>query len=76
LFKKRHAFTKFSPLPNRIQLSSRKEEREIGQQGGFVLLVRWLRKKAKTSSKQQFIDTPLVGSHTHLINQNASILDH
>lgn len=41
----------------------------------LVLLVRWLRKKAKTSSMNQFIDTSLVGSHTPVINQNASILD-
>ncbi|MGG3467591.1 hypothetical protein ABES02_08940 [Neobacillus pocheonensis] len=41
----------------------------------LVLLVRWLRKKAKTSSMNQFIDTSLVGSHTPVINQNAAILD-
>ena len=41
----------------------------------LVLLVRWLRKKAKTSSMNQFIDTSLVGSHTPIVNQNASILD-
>lgn len=40
----------------------------------LVLLVRWLRKKAKTSSMKQFIDTSLVGSHTQVINQNANIL--
>ena len=38
-------------------------------------LMRWLRKKAKASSMKQFIDTPLVGSHTPVITQNASILD-
>jgi hypothetical protein len=41
----------------------------------LVLLVRWLRRKAKNSSMQQFINTPIVGSHTPVINQNASILD-
>ncbi|MGG1675640.1 hypothetical protein ACIFOT_07795 [Neobacillus sp. NRS-1170] len=41
----------------------------------LALLVRWLRKKAKTSSMKQFIDTSIVGSHTPVINQNAAILD-
>src|SRR3954454_20933986 len=41
----------------------------------LVLLVRWLRKRAKTSSMNQFIDTSLVSSHTPVMNQNASILD-
>ncbi|WP_223594465.1 hypothetical protein [Neobacillus bataviensis] len=41
----------------------------------LVLLVRWLRKKAKTSSMKQFIDTSIVGSHTPVMNQNAAILD-
>ena len=149
---KRFPFTKFSPFSIRMQVSSRKEEREMnskmkkgvfwgviiaamilvvnvlhsllgghgdfdegrhghgvmgqqgemGQRGGFqghqfmngphhaggfpwlglliglavvFFLVRWLRKKAKTSSMKQFIDTPLVGSHTPVINQNASLLD-
>ncbi|MDQ0201893.1 hypothetical protein [Neobacillus ginsengisoli] len=40
-----------------------------------VLLVRWLRRKAKASSMQQFIETPLISSHTPVINQNARILD-
>ena len=40
-----------------------------------VLVVRWLRRKAKASSMQQLIETPLVGSHTPVSNQNASILD-
>ncbi|MBT2655174.1 hypothetical protein J7E81_07950 [Bacillus sp. ISL-18] len=41
----------------------------------LVLLVRWLRKKAKASSMKQFIDTSLAGSHIPVTNQNASILD-
>lgn len=41
----------------------------------LFFLVRWLRKKAKTSSMEQFIDTPIVNSHISVINQNASILD-
>lgn len=41
----------------------------------LVLLVRWLRKKAKASSMKQFIDTSLVGSHIPVTNQNANILD-
>ncbi|MCM3729662.1 hypothetical protein M3226_29230 [Neobacillus cucumis] len=41
----------------------------------LVLLVRWLRKKSKTSSMQQFIDTSLAGSHIPVTNQNATILD-
>ncbi|WP_160725258.1 hypothetical protein [Bacillus sp. USDA818B3_A] len=41
----------------------------------LVLLVRWLRKKSKASSMQQFIDTSLVGSHIPVTNQNANILD-
>ncbi|ULT56603.1 hypothetical protein L1999_26800 [Neobacillus drentensis] len=41
----------------------------------LVLLVRWLRKKSKTSSMQQFIDTSLAGSHIPVTNQNAAILD-
>ncbi|MBM7654506.1 hypothetical protein [Neobacillus cucumis] len=57
------------------------------QEGGFpwlfliiglavlVLLVRWLNKKSKTSSMQQFIDTSLTGSHIPVTNQNANILD-
>jgi hypothetical protein len=148
-FKNRIPFTKFSLFSIRLQVSSRKEEREMntkvkkgvfwgviiaamilvvnvlhyllgghsayaegrhghgpgemGQRGGgfeghqfmngphhdggfpwiglliglalLFFLVRWLRKKAKTSSMNQFIDTPLVGSHTPIINQNASMLD-
>jgi hypothetical protein len=41
----------------------------------LVLLVRWLRKKSKTSSMQQFIDTSLSGSHLPVTNQNAAVLD-
>ena len=41
----------------------------------LVLLVRWLRKKSKSSSMQQFIDTSLAGSHIPVTNQNATILD-
>jgi hypothetical protein len=40
-----------------------------------VLLMRWLRRKAKASSMHQFIETPLMSSHTPVINHNASILD-
>ncbi|WP_462413098.1 hypothetical protein [Neobacillus sp. Marseille-QA0830] len=40
-----------------------------------VLIVRWLRKKAKQGSMQQFIDTFIMSSHTPVINQNANILD-
>ena len=41
----------------------------------LVLLIRWLRKKSKASSMQQFIDTSLAGSHIPVTNQNANILD-
>ncbi|NHC41924.1 hypothetical protein G6549_18385 [Bacillus sp. MM2020_1] len=41
----------------------------------LFLIVRWLRKKSKASSVQQFIDTSVVGSHIPVTNQNASILD-
>jgi H+/Cl- antiporter ClcA len=40
-----------------------------------VLIVRWVRRKAKNSAMQQFIDTPVVGSHIPIVNQNASMLD-
>ena len=40
-----------------------------------VLLVKWLRKKSKASSMQQFIDTSLAGSHIPVTNQNANVLD-
>ncbi|MDQ0973950.1 H+/Cl- antiporter ClcA [Neobacillus niacini] len=41
----------------------------------LVLIVKWVRRKAKNSAMQQFIDTPVVGSHIPIINQNASMLD-
>lgn len=41
----------------------------------LVLIVRWVRRKAKNTAMQQFIDTPVVGSHIPVINQNANILD-
>src|SRR3954452_8073346 len=41
----------------------------------LLLLVKWLKKKSKTSSMQQFIDTSLVGSHIPVTNQNANVLD-
>jgi H+/Cl- antiporter ClcA len=41
----------------------------------LVLLVRWLRKKSKASSMQQFIDTSLAGSHIPVTNKNANVLD-
>lgn len=41
----------------------------------LVLLVRWVRKKSRTSSMQQLIETPVSGSHIPVVNQNASILD-
>jgi H+/Cl- antiporter ClcA len=42
----------------------------------LVLILRWVRRKAKNSAMQQFIETPVTGSHIPVINQNASILDH
>jgi len=41
----------------------------------LVLFVKWLRKKSKASSMQQFIDTSIMSSHNPVINQNASVLD-
>jgi H+/Cl- antiporter ClcA len=41
----------------------------------LVLIVKWVRRKAKNSAMQQFIDTPVVGSHIPIVNQNASMLD-
>ncbi|MFL6516700.1 MAG: hypothetical protein ACJ8GL_01330 [Bacillus sp. (in: firmicutes)] len=41
----------------------------------LVLLVRWLRKKSKASSMQQFINTSVVGTHIPVTNQNANVLD-
>ena len=41
----------------------------------LVLIVRWIRKKAKKPAMQQFIETPVTGSHIPVINHNASLLD-
>ena len=41
----------------------------------LVLILRWVRRKAKNSAMQQFIDTPVSGSHIPIVNQNASMLD-
>jgi uncharacterized membrane protein len=41
----------------------------------LFFLVRWLRKKAKTSSMTQFIETPVAGSHIPTVNQNGNLLD-
>ncbi|MDR6120472.1 hypothetical protein QFZ87_000069 [Bacillus sp. SLBN-46] len=41
----------------------------------LFFLVRWFRTKAKASSMQQFIDTPLMDSHTPVANQNSQLLD-
>ncbi|MEH7012932.1 hypothetical protein V7087_19320 [Neobacillus niacini] len=41
----------------------------------LALIVRWVRRKAKNSAMQQFIETPVVGSHIPIVNQNASMLD-
>ncbi|MBZ5752410.1 MULTISPECIES: hypothetical protein [Metabacillus] len=41
----------------------------------LVLFVKWLRKKAKATSMQQFIDTSIMNSHKPMMNQNESILD-
>jgi H+/Cl- antiporter ClcA len=41
----------------------------------LVLIVRWVRKKAKNSAMQQFMVTTVVGSHIPIVNQNASMLD-
>jgi H+/Cl- antiporter ClcA len=40
-----------------------------------VLIVRWVRRKAKNSAMQQFIETPVTSSHIPVVNQNASMLD-
>lgn len=40
-----------------------------------VLLVKWLRKKSKATSMQQFIDTSIMSSPKPINNQNTSILD-
>lgn len=39
------------------------------------LLVKWLRKKSKASSMQQFIETSIISSPKPMMNQNTSILD-
>ncbi|OIK16482.1 hypothetical protein BIV60_04195 [Bacillus sp. MUM 116] len=41
----------------------------------LVLLVRWLRKKAKSSSMNEFIDTAMLSAQTPVMTQNARILD-
>lgn len=41
----------------------------------LVLFVKWLRRKAKASSMQHFIDTSFMSSPQPIMNQNASILD-
>jgi hypothetical protein len=41
----------------------------------LVLFVKWLKRKAKDASMQQFIDTSLLSSHRPIMNQNANILD-
>ncbi|PLT32752.1 hypothetical protein [Bacillus sp. V5-8f] len=40
-----------------------------------AFLVKWLRKKAKASSKQQFIDTSIISSHKPFKSQNERMLD-
>jgi hypothetical protein len=40
-----------------------------------VLLVKWLRKKSKASSMQQFIDTSIITSPKPMMNQDTNILD-
>lgn len=43
----------------------------------LILLVRWLKRKAKASSMHQFIDTSMISSHKPIMkNQNESFLDH
>ncbi len=41
----------------------------------LMLLVKWLKRKSKTSSMQQLIDTTLMSSSKPVINQNESFLD-
>lgn len=43
--------------------------------GILVLLVRWFRKKSKTSAMNEFLDTAFVSSQKPIMNQNATILD-
>jgi uncharacterized membrane protein len=40
-----------------------------------IFVLRWLRRKTKSSSMQQLIDTPFVSSHTPVSNMNGNILD-
>jgi uncharacterized membrane protein len=40
-----------------------------------ILVVKWLRRKAKASSMNQFIDTPFVSSYTPVSRTNGSLLD-
>jgi uncharacterized membrane protein len=40
-----------------------------------ILVMRWLRRKANSSSMQQLIDTPFVSSHTPVGTMNGNILD-
>lgn len=40
-----------------------------------VLIMKWLRKRAKASSMQQFIDTSMMSSNRPVMYQNADILD-
>ncbi len=42
-----------------------------------VLVMKWIRRKSKASSMQQFIDTSLMGTYSPLSsqNQNANVLD-
>lgn len=41
----------------------------------LVLFAKWLKRRAKKSSMQQFIDTSLASSYKPIMNQNDSILD-
>jgi fructose-specific phosphotransferase system IIC component len=40
-----------------------------------ILFVKWLRRKAKSSNKKQLNNTPIMNSHTPVINHNGRILD-
>jgi hypothetical protein len=41
----------------------------------LVLIVKWVRKKAKAAAMQQFIDTSYMSSYRPIMKQNESILD-
>lgn len=41
----------------------------------FWFVVKWLKRKAKDSSMQQFIDTSLMNSYQPNMNQNGNVLD-